>query len=286
MFSIIVPLYNKGAKVRRTIDSVLAQTWQGEWECVVVDDGSTDDSAQYVREYADPKIHYLRKDNGGVSSARNFGILHSRKEWLIFLDADDELLPDALSLFARMIASNPQGSLFVGGLDWNGKKGPESRDDGHRTPFPFFDMWLGKFYPCPRNMAIRRSLLAEGPRFDERMSFFEDLDFSLRVVSVASVVYSRQCVARYNQDGEGLSAKPHRPEAEMAYYIPESLSLAKSFWHRALLFENLEMQILWWKELGEAKQVSFYKEMQERHFSRLHPYLHWIRQHLLRYGII
>lgn len=73
MFSIIIPLYNKGVLVKRAIGSVLSQTCQ-DFEIIVVDDGSKDNSADYLNEYTDSRIKYYYKDNGGVSTARNYGV--------------------------------------------------------------------------------------------------------------------------------------------------------------------------------------------------------------------
>ena len=69
MISIVIPLYNKGERVKQAIESALHQDYDGEWEIVVVDDGSTDDSAEYVKAYKDNKIVYVYQPNAGVSSA-------------------------------------------------------------------------------------------------------------------------------------------------------------------------------------------------------------------------
>ncbi len=92
--SIIMPVYNAQAWIAESIDSVLAQTYT-DWELLCVDDGSPDNSAELVRAYAekDPRIFLLQKENGGVSSARNYGIDHARGEYVAFLDADDLALP-------------------------------------------------------------------------------------------------------------------------------------------------------------------------------------------------
>ena len=90
-YSVIIPLYNKGWRIKRAIDSVLRQGIE-DLEIVVVDDGSTDGSAGFVKSYKDARIHYIYKENGGVSSARNKGIKEATGEWLLFLDADDEML--------------------------------------------------------------------------------------------------------------------------------------------------------------------------------------------------
>ena len=68
-------------------------------EIIVVDDGSTDNSAKYVKAYDDSRIRYIFKENGGVSSARNAGIRAASGEWLLLLDADDELLPGSIAVY-------------------------------------------------------------------------------------------------------------------------------------------------------------------------------------------
>ncbi|MDY3268259.1 MAG: glycosyltransferase family 2 protein [Phocaeicola sp.] len=94
MISVIIPLYNKERAIRNTVESVLKQTFK-EFELIIIDDGSTDNSADIVKEIAvnDNRIHYYYKPNGGVSTARNFGLSKAKGEWIIFLDADDEMLP-------------------------------------------------------------------------------------------------------------------------------------------------------------------------------------------------
>ena len=95
--SIIVPIYNGDSFLNNCIESVLCQTFSN-WELLLIDDGSEDHSASICEEYAakDERIKVFHKENGGVSSARCYGVNHARGEWITFLDADDELLLDAL----------------------------------------------------------------------------------------------------------------------------------------------------------------------------------------------
>ena len=90
--SIIIPVYNTGERLRRCLDSVLTQTFK-DFECLVIDDGSTDSSFSIIKEYvsADNRIKVFRKENGGVSSARNLGLDVAKGEWIVFLDSDDIL---------------------------------------------------------------------------------------------------------------------------------------------------------------------------------------------------
>ena len=86
--SVVVPAYNAGECIERAIESVLAQTFC-DYEVIVVDDGSTDNTAEAVRKYG-PKVQYIHQANAGVSVARNAAIAVAKGKWIAFLDADDE----------------------------------------------------------------------------------------------------------------------------------------------------------------------------------------------------
>ena len=93
--SVILPLYNKASYVRRALDSISAQTFK-DFEAIVVDDGSTDEGARVVAEHKDARIRLVRQSNKGPGAARNRGAIAARGEFLAFLDADDEWLPEYL----------------------------------------------------------------------------------------------------------------------------------------------------------------------------------------------
>lgn len=112
-FSIIVPCYNLSQWIRDCLDSVLRQNYPA-WECLVVNDASSDDSAEIVAEYArkDSRIKLITKPNGGEGSARNAGLAVATGEWVFFLDGDDVMAPGALNALAKMVQTHPAESLF------------------------------------------------------------------------------------------------------------------------------------------------------------------------------
>ena len=101
--SVVMPCYQSGETVERSVRSVQAQT-MADWELIAVDDGSTDDTLARLRalQTDEPRMRVLHQDNAGVSAARNAGIDTARGEWLFFLDADDRLTPDALATLLDM----------------------------------------------------------------------------------------------------------------------------------------------------------------------------------------
>ena len=112
--SAVIPAYNAAEFVGRAIKSVLGQTRPAD-EIIVVDDGSTDDTAEAVREYAG-QVRYIRQDNAGASAARNRGIAEAKGEWIAFLDVDDEWLPENLEVQLGLLARNPDLVWTTGGF--------------------------------------------------------------------------------------------------------------------------------------------------------------------------
>ena len=281
-YCVIIPLYNKGWKIKRAIDSVLRQNVQ-DMEIVVVDDGSTDDGADYVKGYQDTRIRYVYKKNGGVSSARNKGIEEATGEWLIFLDADDELLDGAISIYEEMAKKFPKSRFFVGQNVWRSSQVTSNKIV--QTLHPYFSIWMNRIYPSPRNMMIHRSLISKYGVFDERQSFFEDFEFVLRMCKCGNIAFTYNPTGVYHQEEGGLSGISHSLNKEMAYYIPEILAKSDTtFWERALLYVNIEQEIAWW--CGNDENIEFYRNMQRKHFAWYHKYLHWLRAQMMRHGIL
>ncbi len=110
--SAVIPAYNAAKYVERAIESVLAQTRKAD-EIIVVDDGSTDNTADVVRQFGD-KVKFIRQENAGASVARNTGIEAATSEWISFLDADDEWLPEKLKLQTEHLQRNPDLAWTTG----------------------------------------------------------------------------------------------------------------------------------------------------------------------------
>lgn len=109
MISIIVPVYNASSYIESCIKSVIVQEFQ-DWECIIIDDGSTDNSLSICNKISesDSRIRVYSQNNSGVSAARNTGIEKIKGEWLLFLDADDQLLPGSLVVLSKYLnATDP-----------------------------------------------------------------------------------------------------------------------------------------------------------------------------------
>ena len=113
-FSVIMPAYNAALYIKNSINSVLNQTF-GDFEILIVDDGSTDDTKEIVNSVKDDRIHYIYQRNGGVSSARNTGISNAKGEYICFLDADDLWKPNHLEVIEKLIEKYPAADVFLTG---------------------------------------------------------------------------------------------------------------------------------------------------------------------------
>ena len=112
MFSIVIPLYNKENLIEYSIRSILSQTFQ-DFEIIVVNDGSTDNSVSIAESVMDSRIRIINQTNAGVSAARNRGIKEARYNLIAFMDADDEWKPDYLDTQYRLIQKYPECSVFA-----------------------------------------------------------------------------------------------------------------------------------------------------------------------------
>ena len=124
LISIVVPVYNVSKYLRKCLDSILAQAYTN-WECILVDDGSTDDSGQICEDFnkIDRRFRVLHKSNQGVSAARNTGIKESTGEWLYFCDADDEMLSDGLRTLVHL-TNLGEDIVFGGYVECNEEGNP------------------------------------------------------------------------------------------------------------------------------------------------------------------
>jgi glycosyltransferase involved in cell wall biosynthesis len=127
-FTIVTPVYNREQQIGRAVESCLAQSF-ADFEAIVVDDGSTDNTAEAVLSYSDPRIRLIRSaQNRGVCPARNAAIRAAQGEWIVFLDSDDELLPECLRRMSEEVSDAPRSIGRIGFL--------YQFDDGRRSPFP------------------------------------------------------------------------------------------------------------------------------------------------------
>ena len=203
VFSVVIPLYNKERYVRRCLDSILAQRF-ADFEVVVVDDGSTDDSTEIVAACNDPRLRLIRQANGGVSAARNRGIAEARAEWIAFLDADDEYLPGFLDEVRACIELYPMvGGIFARSFSDEGNETARPAPQPATSPrlIGDYDSFLvveGEYPAHTSSVAVKRDVFKAAGLFPLGVKIGEDTDMWMRVGWVSQFAYINKYLAIYH----------------------------------------------------------------------------------------
>lgn len=199
LLSIIIPLYNKQSCILKTINSVLTQDYD-DYEIIIVDDGSTDDSVAVVKGITDNRIRLFQKENGGPSSARNYGVQKVQGEWVLFLDADDTLENGALKILQHL--SNTHGKYqffccnhFIG--DTDGKHLYSNIYKNGHVRHPFWDWCSGTLMPRAGAAMFRKEILLTHP-FDESLHRYEDAENLFSIMRDVPVYRSSVPIMTYN----------------------------------------------------------------------------------------
>jgi glycosyltransferase involved in cell wall biosynthesis len=188
--SAVIPAYNCEKYIARAVESVLKQTLPVQ-EIVVVDDGSTDGTADAVRSFGE-KVTLIRQANAGVSAARNTGIRAANGDWIAFLDADDEWLPEKIRLQTENLKNNPDLVWTISNYyeclcdeKRRDEQCPQEKINkllnGRAYFDTYFEAWQYNLWGCSDVQVVRRDVLIEAGLFPVGLPIAEDIDMWLRV---------------------------------------------------------------------------------------------------------
>jgi glycosyltransferase involved in cell wall biosynthesis/peptidoglycan/xylan/chitin deacetylase (PgdA/CDA1 family) len=211
LVSVVIPCYNQAHFLAEAIESVLAQSYP-RVEIVVVDDGSPDNTREVAARY--PEVRYVRQENQGLAAARNTGLRHSRGEYLVFLDADDRLLPEAVEAGLRQLRTHPECAFTFG--KW--KSIAANGSPLARTPPPPFAVQGDPYIfllQCNHiqmhaTVLYRRSVFEVVGVFDPSLNASEDYDLYLRITRQYPVCAHATIVAEYRRHGSNMTHDPAR----------------------------------------------------------------------------
>jgi glycosyltransferase involved in cell wall biosynthesis len=225
-----MPLYNKAPYVGKAVESVLAQTW-GEWELVVVDDGSKDGSGDIVLKYNDPRIRLHRQENAGVSVARNTGVAMATAPYVCFLDADDWWEPTFLAEMSGLIDRHPDAGIY--GTAYYMVKNSQQRPApiGFDEGFTEGEINYCQVYSRTLCMPLwtgavcmpKRVFEAEGG-FKPGLKLGEDFVLWVHTALKHKVVMLNRQLSNYNQDVDIAWRGTHRvhpPEHHMLWHVDD-----------------------------------------------------------------
>jgi glycosyltransferase involved in cell wall biosynthesis len=272
---VIIPAFNAAKYLPTAIESVISQTF-GDWQILLVDDGSTDNTKEVVAPFLDrlgSRIKYIHQNNRGLPAARNTAIRASTSEFLALLDADDVWLPCRLEESLKALTDRPQAGLAYGLIRTIDPEGQ-----------PYGSIWAGNSIgregkiathiytrkielPCP-SITFRRGCIDDVGVFDETMRATEDRDLWLRIALRYEVAFVPKLLAYYRLSPNSMSADPQRMLQAQLQFIrkhygaegcgPRSrqIALARAYKQRAEVLKNRGRS---WDALSSAlKAVAIY----------------------------
>lgn len=210
MISVVIPLYNKEKQIVKTLQSVFAQTYT-DYEIVIVNDGSTDRSADVVESINAPRIRLIHQHNAGVSAARNLGISEACGDYIAFLDADDEWKPTYLETIIQLINKYPHCYVFAANYEFRNSKEKVTPTIFRHLPFSGSDGILTNYFEVAATshpplwtsaVVVKKSAFESVGGFPIGIKSGEDLLTWARLAHRYSIAYSILPQAIYNL-GEG-----------------------------------------------------------------------------------
>ena len=254
--SVVIPCYNHAHFLEQAIESVLTQSYS-DFEIIVVDDGSTDDTAEVVRPYS--PVRYIYQENSGLSAARNTGLRHSRGEFLVFLDADDRLLPHAVETGVGCIREHPE-CAFVSGhcrvINATGAILSSPRQLRVEREHYLTLLRGGTYIWCPATVLYQRRVFDLVHGFDPKLNPAADYDLYLRITRDFPVYSHGHVIAEYRQHSSNMSRDTSKMErAALAAHdaqwnfvkanshFREAYDAGRRFWRNDYPFQKMVSRI-------------------------------------------
>ena len=217
--SVVIPCYNQGRFLPDAIESARHQT-HGAVEIIVVDDGSEDDSRAVARRYG---VRYIRQRHAGAPAARNTGLRESRGEFLIFLDADDRLLPQAVATGIEWLGRRTDWAFVTGHVRLMTEDGSPAGvpPQNHVDPTSFVDLLRSNYIWTPGVVTYRRSVLGAVKAFESSAGGSADYELNIRIARHFPIGCHHQVVLEYRQHGANMSA-------DVSYMLKSAVAVRRS----------------------------------------------------------
>lgn len=215
-FSIVIPTYNRAAFLPKAIESVLAQTY-ADWELIIVDDGSIDNTKEVVSQYGDSRITYIYQKNAERSVARNNGIMYATGEYLCFLDSDNYMKPDRLENLSAFIAKENECACYYTDIEYNDvAKGIVKIKKGKEYSFPMdVDLLIQDIIATPQLCCATEILRKH--QFNPTLSIGEDMELLFRITAEYPLIYipNQPTVVEVEHDGRSVAMHSKSSEKQL-----------------------------------------------------------------------
>lgn len=260
MVSIIIPTYNAEKYIAETIKSVEAQSYS-EWEIIIVDDGSTDKSADIIKELqcGNDKITYFYQNNAGVSVARNNGIARSNGKYIALLDADDVWEKENLELKVEILETHNNVEWVYSDMYKADKNAEIIEQSPPGTDSNILDsilLWEREVVPAPcSNVVFLKKCFTEGVSFDKHLSTAADQDFTIQLACKYNGHYINKPLWRYRTLENSMSKNIAVMEKDHIAVFKKAAKNGrfKNFIFKQQCFSNLYWILAgsWWKDGGD-----------------------------------
>lgn len=264
MISVVIPLYNKENSIRHTLEAVLGQTFQ-DFEIVIVNDGSSDNSVSEAQKVNDQRIRIITQENAGVSAARNHGIEEAKYDLIAFLDADDEWEPTYLETQMALVEKYPQCNVFATNYEFRDSEGNVWPIIINRLPFDSEDGILTNYFEVASHshpplwtsaIMVRKIAIQEVGGFPIGIVAGEDLLTWARLSITNKIAYSKRTKAKFIVDSLKFDYKPKRQPAEPDVVGNE----LKKLYEKHPKIKGLKVYISYWHKI----RCAVYYRMGER----------------------
>lgn len=225
--SIIIPIYNAEKTILETIQSVQSQSFT-DWELIVIDDGSTDNSVKIVEEIKESRLQLFCYENAGATVARNRGLAQANGNFIAFLDADDLWSEDKLVLQLAALQNNPDAGVaycWTSFIDEQGKIFFLQKPVWHQGNV-YRDLLLRNFLACGSIPLIRREAIAAVGEFDPHLKSCQDWEYWLRLAKNWSFVIVPKYLVFYRQSSGSISSKVEERERASLMILEKAFSTA------------------------------------------------------------
>jgi glycosyltransferase involved in cell wall biosynthesis len=248
--SILMPVFNGGMYVGQAIDSVLRQTHE-QWELVIVDDGSTDNTSDVIAGYSDARIRCVHQKNSGQTAALNRGLTLARGDYLTTLDADDWIPPDSLACRLMYLISNEDVGVAYGDGVYCHQGGDAIARFSERMPTGvsgdvFDTLVVSPFYGTGAAVMVRREVLERHQiSYDESISWCQDWDIYIRLAAVTTFGFVDSPVVNYRiHDTAMTMTMPNRAR-----------------WQSLIRLKNKVLAMERFGRVASAQKKAFFHEM-------------------------
>lgn len=271
--SVIIPLYNKEMSISRTVHSVLEQS-KTEFELIIVDDGSTDNSLKVAKSLLDSRIRFVSQSNGGPSKARNTGINYAQGDWILFLDADDELADGTLEHLFNMTALHPNATIIDGSFIIRSTKSEKKVifQENKTIQNNYKSFYFRETLPSTGHTLFKKDLIKAFP-YNTDIRRYEDVEMIMRILKDARIVTTSKIIFSVNTTYSSASTARKSITED---YLGHLNFKGKSFWQKMSLYQFY----LWERDHYPEEVDKLYPTLRWRYdLLILNKILHYLKNH-------